>query len=103
MAWQALCVHPAERIRFVTETARAVLGERLDAAQGAAAVRLQAEQLTPLLRSDRNEVTRAEAESVATQLRLLAEQVNDQASGRADNDAYLAMAAAIGTLGQALR
>ena len=96
-------MHPAERIRFVTETARAVLGERLDAAQGAAAVRLQAEQLTPLLRSDRNEVTRAEAESVATQLRLLAEQVNDRASGRPDNDAYLAMAAAIGTLGQALR
>ena len=97
-------MHPAERIRFVTETARAVLGERLDASQGGRRrCSCQAEQLAPLLRSDRNEVTRAEAEAVATQLRLLAEQVNDRASGRPDNDAYLAMAAAIGTLGQALR
>ncbi|MCU0312132.1 MAG: hypothetical protein MUE36_14450 [Acidimicrobiales bacterium] len=96
-------MHPAERVRFVTETARAVLGERLGAVEGATAVRLQAEQLAPLLRSDRDEVTRAEAESVATQLRLLAEQVNDKASGRPDNDAYLAIAASIGALGQALR
>jgi hypothetical protein len=96
-------VHPEQRIRFVTETARAVLGERLDATEGAAAVEMQAAQLTPLLRSDRNEVTRSEAESVATQLRLLAEQVNDRASGRPDNEAYLAMASAMGTLAQALR
>jgi len=96
-------VHPAQRIRFVNETARAVTGDRLDAAEGAAAVQMQAQQLAPLLRSDRNDVTRSEAESVATQLRLLAEQLNDQASGRPDNDDYLTMAAAIGTLAQALR
>lgn len=96
-------MHPAERVRFVTETARAVLAERLDPGEGAAAVALQAEQIGPRLRSDRHDVTRAEAEAVATQLRLLAEQVNDRASGLPDNEDYLAIAASIGLLAQALR
>jgi hypothetical protein len=96
-------MHPSERVRFVTETARAVLAGELEAAQAAPAVELQCEQLTPLLRSDRNDVARFEAESVATQLRLLAEQVNDQASAHPDHEAYTAIAASIGTLAQALR
>lgn len=96
-------MHPAERVRFVVETARAVLAERLPAEEGAAAVTLQAEQLAPQLRSDRDAVTRSESESVATQLRLLAEQVNDRAAGLADPSAHLAMARAIGELAQVLR
>ncbi|MCD9623579.1 hypothetical protein [Rhabdothermincola salaria] len=96
-------MHPAERVRFVTETARAVLADRLDPGEGAAAVALQAEQIGPGLRSDRHDVTRSEAEAVATQLRLLAEQVNDRASGLPDNEAYVAIAESIGLLAQALR
>jgi hypothetical protein len=96
-------MHPAERVRFSIETARAVLDDRLDPAEGAAAVSLQAEQITPLLRSDRNSVTRSECESVATQLRLLAEQVTDRASGLPAPDAHRAIAQALGEMGQALR
>lgn len=96
-------MHPADRIRFVAETARAVVGDRLDPDEGAAAIALQAEQIAPLLRSDRMDVTRSEAESVATQLRLLAEQVNDRASGLPDTDAYTRIAESIGLLAQALR
>ena len=73
-------MHPGERVRFAVETAKAVLEERLTADEGAAAIKLQAEQVTPLLRGDRDNVTRSESESVATQLRLLAEQVNDRGS-----------------------
>lgn len=96
-------MHPGERVRFVVETAKAVLDERLPAEEGAAAVTLQAEQVIPLLRSDRDSVTRSECESVATQLRMLAEQVNDRASGLTDADDHLAMARAIGEMAQALR
>ena len=96
-------MHPAERVRFVVETARAVLAGRLPADEGAAAVTLQAEQIAPLLRSDRDGVTRSEAESVATQLRLLAEQVSDRAAGLADPGTHLAIARAIGELAQTLR
>lgn len=96
-------MNPADRVRFVTETARAVLAGRLDPDEGAAAVELQAEQLLPLLRSDRNDVTRSEAESVANQLRLLAEQIADRADGSVEDDPCGSMAAAIGTLAQALR
>jgi hypothetical protein len=96
-------VHPAERVRFAVETAKAVLDGRLSPAEGARAVRMQAEQVTPLLRSDRDSVTRSESESVATQLRLLAEQVNDRASGLADTEDYTAMARALGEMAQALR
>jgi hypothetical protein len=100
---EALGVNPGERVKFVVETAKAVLEERLPVDQGAAAVQLQAQQLTPLLRGDRDSVTRSEAESVATRLRLLAEQVNDRASGLADPEDYEAMARAIGEMAQALR
>ncbi|WP_334143733.1 hypothetical protein [Rhabdothermincola sp.] len=96
-------MHPSDRVRFVIETAKAVLDERLPPDEGAAAVAVQAAQITPLLRSDRDSVTRAEAESVATQLRLLAEQVNDRASGLADPAAHLEIARAIGEMAQALR
>jgi hypothetical protein len=96
-------MNPAERVRFVVETAKAVLDDRLPVDEGAAAIALQAEQITPLLRGDRDSVTRSEAESVATQLRLLAEQVNDRASGLADPSAHVAMAQAIGEMAQVLR
>ena len=96
-------MNPAERVTFVVQTAKAVLDGRLAVDQGAAAVQLQAEQLTPLLRGDRDSVTRSEAESVATTLRLLAEQVNDRASGLADTSDYEAMARSIGEMAQALR
>ncbi|MEJ5254502.1 MAG: hypothetical protein WHS89_04060 [Acidimicrobiales bacterium] len=96
-------MHPSDRVRFVVETARAVLDDRLPADEGAAAVAMQATQIIPMLRSDRDSVTRSEAESVATQLRLLAEQVNDRASGLADPSAYLEIAQSIGEMAQALR
>jgi hypothetical protein len=96
-------VHPSERVRFAIETAKAVLEDRLPAAEGAPAVVLQAEQVTSLLRGDRDGVTRSEAESVATQLRLLAEQVNDRGSGLADTSDYTVMAQALGQMAQALR
>ena len=96
-------MNPADRVRFVTETARAVLAGRLEPAEGAAAVELQSEQLLPLLRSDRNDVTRAECESVAGQLRLLAEQITDRADDDPDGEACGSIARAIGTLAQALR
>ena len=96
-------MNPNDRVKFVVQTAKAVLNGSLDVEQGAAAVQLQAEQLTPLLRGDRDSVTRSEAESVATTLRLLAEQVNDRASGLADTSTYEAMARSIGEMAQALR
>ncbi len=91
---------------MVVETARAVLDERLEAAQAATALVLQAEQLAPLLRNDRLDVTQSEAADVSTRLRMLAEQVNDRASGLPDAEtveAHLAIAEAIGALSQALR
>jgi hypothetical protein len=100
---EALHVNPADRVKFVVQTAKAVLDGSLAVDQGAAAVQLQAEQLTPLLRGDRESVTRSEAESVATTLRLLAEQVNDRASGLSDTSDYEAMARSIGEMAQALR
>lgn len=96
-------MHPAERVRFAVETAKAVLEDRLSVAEGAAAVVMQAEQVAPLLRGDRDSITRSEAESVATQLRLLAEQVNDRGSGLSDTEDYTVMARALGEMGQALR
>ena len=96
-------MNPADRVKFVVETAKAVLDDRLDVDQGAAAVQLQSEQLVPLLRADRDSVTRSECESVATNLRMLAEQINDRASGLADPTAHVAMARAIGEMAQALR
>ena len=93
-------MNPADRVKFVVQTAKAVLDGSLAVDQGAAAVQLQAQQLTPLLRGDRDSVTRSEAESVATTLRLLAEQVNDRASGLSDTSDYEAMARAIGEMAQ---
>lgn len=94
---------PDERVRFVVETAKAVMDGRLDPAEGATAVTVQATQITPLLRSDRSSVTQSECESVATRLRMLAEQVNDRGSGIEDPGPYIAIAAAIGEMAQALR
>jgi hypothetical protein len=101
-------VNPADRVKFVVETAKAVLDDRLDIAQGAVAVQMQAEQLVPLLRGDRDSVTRSECESVATNLRMLAEQINDRGRSRARSDAsaieeHEAMARSIGEMAQALR
>jgi hypothetical protein len=96
-------MHPGERVRFAVETAKAVLEERLAPEDGAAAIKLQAEQVTPLLRGDRDGVTRSESESVATQLRLLAEQVNDRGSGLAEPDDYTDIARGLGEMAQALR
>lgn len=97
-------MHPAERVRFAVETARALLEERLDVVEGAAAVAVQVEQVLPHLRGDRDAVTRHEAESVASTLRLLAEQVADR--GAADpvhGESYRSVAADLGRLAQALR
>jgi len=93
-------VNPADRVKFVVETAKAVLDDRLDVDQGAAAVQLQSEQLVPLLRADR--------ESVATNLRMLAEQINDRGrtglrSDPSGVEAHEAMARSIGEMAQALR
>jgi hypothetical protein len=101
-------MNPGDRVKFVVETAKAVLDGRLDVAQGAVAVQMQAEQLVPLLRGDRDSVTRSECESVATNLRMLAEQINDRGrtggqSDPAELDDHEAMARAIGEMAQALR
>lgn len=99
-------MHPETRVKMVTESARAVLDDRLDAVEAATAICMQAEQIAPMLRGDRIDVTQAEASDVATRLRLLAEQINDKASGLPDPEtaeAHLAIARAIGELGQALR
>src|SRR4051812_12354776 len=77
-------VPPAERVRIVTETARAVLEGRLDPEMGAGTLALQQEQIGDHLRGDRIDVTRFEMEEVATTLRRLGEQISDRASGLSD-------------------
>ena len=96
-------MHPSERVRFSVETAKAVLEERLDAAEAAAAMEIQIEQLLPQLRHDRDMVTRSECESVATTLRMLGEQVNDRASTDGESEAHLAIARMLGQMAQSLR
>lgn len=96
-------MHPSERVRFAVETARAVLEDRLDPAEAAAAMALQVDQVVPQLRSDRDSVTRSESESVATTLRLLGEQVNDRASGLSDPAAHAEIARMLGQMAQSLR
>ncbi len=96
-------MHPAERVRIVTETARAVLEERLDANVGAQTLALQQEQITGRLRSDRIDVTQSEADTVALTLRRLAEQVNDRAAAHPDGEASVEMARILGELAQTLR
>jgi hypothetical protein len=94
---------PGERVRWVLETASAVLAGRVTAADGTQAVRLQQDQLVTLLRRDRDGVTRRESEAVATRLRLLAEQLVDSAEAREDPEGYLALAEALGEMAAVLR
>jgi hypothetical protein len=96
-------MHPGERIRIVVETARAVLDGRLDSAVGARTLALQQQQITNRLRSDRIDVTQAEADRVALTLRRLAEQVTDRADVLADPEANGEMARILGELAQSLR
>ena len=96
-------MHPSDRVRFATETAKAVLEGRLDPAEADAALHLQLEQLVPQLRSDRDAVTRSECDAVATTLRLLGEQVNDRAAEHGDAEAHASIAESLGRLAQVLR
>jgi hypothetical protein len=96
-------VHPSERVRIVTETARAVLEDRLDATAGAQTLALQQAQIGSRLRNDRIDVTQAEADAVALTLRRLAEQVSDHASGEPDTGPNVEIARILGELAQTLR
>jgi hypothetical protein len=96
-------MEPSARVAWVTETAKAVLDGRLDAAQAASAVRAQQVQLAALLRHDRDAVTRRESDAVATRLRLLAEQVADRASSSPDNGNHLEIARVLAELARSLR
>ncbi len=87
----------------MTETARAVLDGRLDAGAGAQTLLLQQDQIVARLRSDRIDVTQAEADTVALTLRRLAEQVSDRAPLEADPEPSLEIARILGELAQALR
>jgi hypothetical protein len=96
-------MHPSERVRIVTETARAVLDDRIDAVVGAQTLALQQAQIGDRLRSDRIDVTQAEADEVALTLRRLAEQVSDQARTADDAAARSEVARILGELAQTLR
>lgn len=96
-------MNPAERVRIVTETAKAVLDGRLDVASAVTTLQLQEEQIAPHLRSDRIDVTRAEAESVALTLRRLGEQVADLPPSEHDPAATAEIARVLGGLAQTLR
>lgn len=96
-------MHPEQRLRIVTETARAVLDGRLDPHDGAATLSMQRDQITDRLRSDRIDVTQAEADQVALTLRRLAEQVTDRGSPDASAEARAEIARILGELAQTLR
>lgn len=96
-------MHPAERVRIVTETARAVLEGRLDPSAGAQTLSMQQEQIGSRLRSDRIDVTQAEADTVALTLRRLAEQVSDRATAAPEAEPSQEMARILGELAQTLR
>jgi hypothetical protein len=96
-------VHPRERVRIVTETARAVLEDRLDAVTGAQTLALQQEQIEARLRADRIDVTQAEADAVALTLRRLAEQVADHSSDQGDPEPSVEIARILGEIAQTLR
>lgn len=96
-------MHPGQRLRIVTETARAVLDGRLDAEAGAATLALQQGQIADRLRSDRIDVTQAEADEVALTLRRLAEQVSDRTTGPGEVEHRAAIARILGELAQSLR
>lgn len=95
--------HPAERVAWMVETARAVIGGRVDVSDAARSAALQVDQLAELLRSDRNTVPQRESDAVATRLRLYAEQVADLAAESGRPDDHLALAEALGRLAQVLR
>jgi len=96
-------VHPGQRLRIVTETARAVLDGRLDAESGAATLGMQQQQIVDRLRSDRIDVTQAEADEVALTLRRLAEQVSDRVGDAAEVEHRAEIARILGELAQSLR
>ena len=96
-------MHPSDRVRIVVETAKAILDGRLAPDAGVATLRLQEEQVAPHLRSDRLDVTQAEAETVALTLRRLGEQVNDLGPTEHDPEATAEVARILGTLAQTLR
>ena len=96
-------MHPSERVRIVTETARAVLEDRLDPSSGVQTLALQQEQIEARLRSDRIDVTQAEADAVALTLRRLAEQVADHSSDQADPEPSVEIARILGEIAQTLR
>lgn len=96
-------MHPSERVRIVTETARAVLEERLAAEVGAATLAMQQHQIGDRLRNDRTDVTQAEADRVALALRQLADQVSDQAVTGEDAAPRAEVARILGELAQTLR
>ena len=98
-----VAVHPRQRVRIVTETARAVLEDRLDARVGAETLAMQQVQIGDRLRSDRIDVTHAEAEEVAVTLRRLAEQVSDQAITADEAAPRAEVARILGELAQTLR
>ncbi len=96
---QGSSVNPADRVKFVVETAKAVLDDR--SPQGAAS--LQAEQLVPLLGDRLGDPV--ECESVATN-RMLAEQINDRGRTGLRSDPELEATRpwpAVGEMAQALR
>lgn len=96
-------MHPGQRLRIVTETARAVLDGRLDAESGAATLGMQQQQIVDRLRSDRIDVTQAEADEVALTLRRLAEQVSDRVGDAAEVEHRAEIARILGELAQSLR
>ena len=96
-------MHPSQRVRIVVETARAVLDHRLDAQAAAATLELQQAQISDRLRSDRIDVTQAEADEVALTLRRLAEQVSDHAVDHDDTAHRAEVARILGELAQSLR
>ena len=91
-----------DRVRWIEETAAAVLDGRLPAEEGARAAELQAEQVEAALRSYRDSVPHREAQAVATRLRLLAEQVADRATAESDGG-HQALARTIAGLAELLR
>ena len=72
-------------------------------ATGAQTLALQQEQIGARLRTDRIDVTQAEADAVALTLRRLAEQVSDHASAQPDPEPSVEMARILGEIAQTLR
>ena len=91
-----------DRVRWLEETAAAVLDGRLPAEEGARAAELQATQLEAALRSYRDSVPHREAQAVATRLRLLAEQVTDR-GGPDTSEGHRSLARTIAGLAELLR